>query len=240
MKEAMLVGAADSPEFKRAPIFLQQELTFPYRYGLDFEAELLQHGGKERAFNAVFASPPQSTRQIMQPETYLSGERMDPMPMPDYNKDFKNYDRFDIGAIGEFDVAILVEQYAGVEASQKIYPQWRGGYYYAVRPKGDSSGTLGMMYLSRWADAESAGAFAAIYAESLQGRYKQARDAAESKQPGKADAIETLSGTHTWLTEEGPVVISVEGNNLLITESLDQSTTERLQQELLPVPGAAK
>lgn len=242
MKEAMLVGAADSPEFKRAPIFLQQELTFPYRYGLDFEAELLQNGGKEKAFTAVFANPPQSTRQIMEPETYLSGERMDPMPLPDYKKDFKNYERFDIGSIGEFDVAILVDQYAGAEESKKIYPQWRGGYYYAVRPKGDSTGTLGVMYFSRWSDAESAGKFAAIYAKSLEGRYRQVHDAAEpgGKPSANLHAIEILSGTHTWLTEEGLVVVSVEGNALLITESLDQPTTERLEHELLPVPAAAK
>ena len=42
LKEGMLVGTADSPEFKNAPIFLKEELTFPYRYGLDFEAELLR------------------------------------------------------------------------------------------------------------------------------------------------------------------------------------------------------
>jgi hypothetical protein len=34
------------------------------------------------------------------------------------------------------------------------------------------------------------------------------------------------------MTEEGPVVIAVEGDSILITESLDQSTTERLKQEL--------
>ncbi len=242
MKEAMLVGAADSPEFKRAPIFLQQELTFPYRYGLDFEVELLQHGGKAKAFTAVFSNPPQSTRQIMEPDTYLSGERMDPMPLPDYKKDFQNYERFDIGAIGEFDVAILVDQYAGVEESRKIYPQWRGGYYYAVRPKGHSAGTLGVMYLSRWSNSESAGRFAAIYAKSLAQRYKQVHDAAEpgEKWAGDLHGIETLSGMHTWLTEEGLVVISMEGNNVLITESLDPPTTERLRQELLPASTGVK
>jgi hypothetical protein len=34
------------------------------------------------------------------------------------------------------------------------------------------------------------------------------------------------------MTEEGRVVIAVEGDSILITESLEQSTTEHLEQEL--------
>jgi hypothetical protein len=41
-----------------------------------------------------------------------------------------------------------------------------------------------------------------------------------------------LTGPRTWTTEEGPVVIDVEADGVLITESLDQPTTERLRQEL--------
>jgi len=95
-----------------------------------------------------------------------------------------------------------------------------------------------VMYLSRWSGAESAGKFAAIYAKSLEGRYKQVGDATKpgEKPVGNLHAIETLNGRHVWLTEEGPVVISVDANHVLITESLDQPTTERLEQELLPVP----
>ena len=42
LKQGMLVGTADSPAFRDAPIFLKEELTFPYRYGLDFTAALLK------------------------------------------------------------------------------------------------------------------------------------------------------------------------------------------------------
>src|ERR1700684_819292 len=122
LKEGMLVGTADSPEFKNAPVFLKEELTFPYRYGLDFEAELLRAGGKEKAFAATLRNPPHTTRQIMEPKTYLSGESIEPMRLPDFQRDFKNYDRFDVGAMGEFDVAILVDQYAGTDATQRLYP----------------------------------------------------------------------------------------------------------------------
>src|ERR1700680_3826621 len=233
LKEGMLVGTADSVEFKNAPIFLKEELTFPYRYGLDFEAELLRIGGKEKAFAATLGNPPRTTRQIMEPKTYLSGESIEPMRLPDFQRDFKNYERFDVGAIGEFDVAILVDQYAGTEASHNLYPHWRGGYYYAARPKGDPSAPLALLYVSRWASREKASAFAAIYAQSLAKRYKHVHGVSEGgAHTVDLQKLESLTGTHTWLTEEGPVVIDVKDDSVLITESLDQPTTEQLEHEL--------
>jgi hypothetical protein len=170
----------------------------------------------------------------MEPNAYLSGERLDPMRLPDFSQDFKNYDRFDIGAIGEFDVAILVDQYAGVAVSHDLYPHWRGGYYYAVHPKGDPAAPLGVLYVSRWSDAEKAAQFAAVYARSLGKRYKHVHEPTETGRTpvGNLDNADSLTGSHNWLTEEGSVVIDVNGGYVLITESLDQPTTERLEQEL--------
>jgi hypothetical protein len=234
LKETMLVGTSDSPQFKNAPIFLKEELTFPYRYGLDFEIELLRAGGKEKAFAATLANPPRTTRQIMEPKTYLSGESLEPMPLPDFQKDFKNYDRFDVGAMGEFDVAILVDQYASSKVSSDLYPHWRGGYYYAGRPKGNSSAPLAVLYVSRWSSSEKASAFAAIYAQALAKRYQHVDEVVQDGKPPSetSQKVDVLTGTHTWMTEEGRVVIAVEGDSILITESLDQSTTEHLEQEL--------
>src|SRR5262249_1616152 len=45
LKQGMLVGTADSVEFKHAPIYMKEALTFPYRYGMDFIAALLTNGG---------------------------------------------------------------------------------------------------------------------------------------------------------------------------------------------------
>jgi len=235
LEEGMLVGTADSAEFKNAPLFLKESLTFPYRYGLDFEAALLLNGGKQKAFADTFTNPPRTTRQIMEPKTYLSGERLEPMRLPDFDHDFKNYERFDIGAMGEFDVALLVDQYAGVEVSHGLYPHWRGGYYYAARPKGDATAPLDVLYLSRWSDAESAAKFAAIYAGGLEKRYKHVHQVEENatKDAAQLPVPATLTGTHTWLTEEGPVVMVVRAASVLVTESFDQATTEQLEQELL-------
>jgi len=236
LKQGMLVGTADAVQFQNAPIYMKEALTFPYRYGIDFIADLLK-GGKEKAFTALFQNPPRTTRQIMEPQTYLSGERLEPMQLPDLHQIFKNYDRFDVGAVGEFDVAVLIDQYAEAETSNKLYPHWRGGYYYAVRPRGDPAGALGLLYVSRWSNAERAAQFAAIYAKALSKRYTHVHDVGDGGVP--TPTLEKLNGKRTWLTEDGPVIIHAEGDTVLVTESLDQPATDKLEQEIFaaaPVP----
>jgi len=242
LKQGMLVGTSDSPQFQNAPLFLREALTFPYRYGLDFIAELLRAGGKEKAFAGLFTNPPLNTRQIMEPRTYISAEQLQPLPLPDFQQDFGNYERFDVGSMGELDTATLIEQYAGAEASRELYPYWRGGYYYAARPKGEPTAPLALLYLSRWAGPEQAASFAAIYARAINQRYGQVHESVSgaAKPFGDLSHLVTLTGVHTWLTEAGPVVIAVKNDMVLITESLDQPTTGKLQHELLPGPAAAK
>jgi hypothetical protein len=236
MEAQMASGTDDSKVFKDAPIFLKESLTFPYSYGLKFVIKLLEKGGKEKAFAEVLADPPHTTRQIMEPATYLSGEKIAPMRVPEFKRDFKDYVKFDIGAMGEFDVALLVEQYAGKKLSDRLYPEWRGGYYYAARPKNDAAAPLGLLYVSRWSSAEKASEFAEIYARSLAKRYKKseeiANSAGESSQEHPGYKVDVLKGRHAWTTEEGAVVIEEQGDTVLVSESLDAATTETLEKEV--------
>jgi hypothetical protein len=241
LKATMMQGTADSTEFRSAPLYIKEALTFPYRYGLDFESELLTRFGKEKAFAAVFQKPPRTTREIMEPTAYLSNEKLDAMVLPEFKRDFKDYEKFDAGAVGEFDVAILIEQYAGNEAAKRLYPEWRGGYYYAVRPKTDSKAPLGLLYVSKWANPERAAEFAWVYAKGLKQRYQKLAedgDAPNAKPAGYI--VETLVGKHSWTTEEGTVFVEVAGATVLICESLDAETTARLEHELLSADSSRK
>ena len=134
-----------------------------------------------------------------------------------------------------------VNQYAGVEVSKRLYPHWRGGYYYAVRPKGDSAAPLALMYLSRWSSPEKASEFAFVYAKGLKDRYVRVHNVEEEATDTKhaAYTVETLTGKHSWLTEEGPVVIEVKGDTVLVSESLDQDTTAKIEREIFST-GARK
>jgi len=251
MEEETLTGNSATKVFNEAPIFMKESLTFPYSYGMGFVVTLMQKGGKEKAFAGVLRNPPHTTRQIMEPDTYLSGEKIEPMRVPDFKHDFKDYQKFDIGAMGEFDVAVLIQQYAGKPLSKRMYPEWRGGYYYAAKPKPDPKSdasripSLGLLYVSRWSSADKAAEFAEIYAESLKQRYKKAEQegdpvsqkaAAQNAEP----KVNLLKGRHAWLTEDGAVVIEEQGDTVFVSESLDAATTAALEKEVFSASATPK
>ncbi len=240
LNESMATGSADSKVYQNAPVFMKEALTFPYRYGVQFEAEILRQQGKQKAFASTFENPPQTSREIMEPQTYIAGERIAPLPLPDFKHIFKDYDRFDIGAIGEFDVAVLAEQYAGVDASKRIYPSWRGGYYYSVHPKGNPSAPLQLVFVSKWADPKAAAQFAAIYARGMQERYSSVKLPEGSNLPSDLKDLKTLGGDHTWNTEEGAVVIDVKGDTVLVTESLSPQITSEFRQVVFSMASTAQ
>jgi hypothetical protein len=221
----MATGGTDSVQYRNAPIFLKESLTFPYRYGLEFEAEVLRARGKQQAFAMTFQTPPRTSREIMEPQTYLAGEHLAPLPLPDFKNIFKEYDRFDVGAIGEFDVYMLAEQYASEKDAKQIYPNWRGGYYYSVKPKRNPAGPLGLVFVSRWANSKAAAQFAAVYARGIQQRYKNASAPAGTELPPELKNLLTLSGSHSWRTDDGAIVLDVKGNTVLVTESIDPRIT---------------
>lgn len=250
MEDETLTGTAGTKVFNTAPIFMKESLTFPYSYGMDFVIKVMEAGGKERAFDGVLRNPPHTTRQIMQPEMYLSGEKIAPMRVPDFKHDFKDYQKFDIGGMGEFDVAVLMDQYVGRAISKRVYPEWRGGFYYAAKPRAKGNGAppeapLGLLFVSRWSGADAAAEFAGIYAESLKQRYKQSAEvgspaaqqtsAQNTESGGDKAPPPALKGRHAWNTEDGTVVIEQQGDTVFVTESLDPGTTATLEKEVLAV-----
>ena len=130
----------------------------------------------------------------------------------------------------------------GREEATAIYPEWRGGYYFAGKRKvgksADKSAPIAVLYISRWSSPAKAAEFAAVYAKSLAQRYQKRQGlgtdgkAAEDAPP--ADSWRTLRGRHAWMTEEGIVVIEVRGDEILISESLDDATTKKVEADFWP------
>ena len=229
IQQGMMEGA-DSPVFNRAPLFLKRVLLFPYRDGLNFERELLAKGGKDKAFAGVFKSPPRNTRQVMEPATYLAGETLPDMPVPDVAKLLgKEWEKYDVGSIGEFDVAAMAEIYSGADVAKKTFPQWRGGWYYAVKRK--NGGELALVMVTKWANAASAGEFRNVYATAVPKRYT-----VDAGAPG--GGVERISASPSveltrWKTADGPVELVSSGDTMIAIESLPAELVEKVRQAVL-------
>ena len=81
--------------------------------------------------------------------------------------------------MGEFDVAVLIEQYAGKELSKRCIRSGAADTTTRPRPKRRHGTPLGLLYVSRWSSAERAAEFAGIYARSLAQRYKKADEVSD-------------------------------------------------------------
>lgn len=226
--QAGMADSKDSPVFAQAPMFLKESLLMPYTFGLDFVKTVMANKGKEAAFAGILENPPVDTRQIMQPETYLLHQVVAPPTIPDMDKlVVPDYERFDFGSMGEFDVYLLAKQY-GANDAPNYYRHWRGGYYFAARAKTAPKNQIAMLYWSRWDSPEAAHDFAKLYADYLPKRYKkaalQAPSAADAKGP---------RNLYVFDTDEGKASIEIEGNDLLIMEGFDDTVTERARDVLL-------
>lgn len=233
----LMLAQMDKPEgeplMDNAPLILREEMVFPYTQGLRFIVKLLTAGGKNLAYTQVEKRMPKTVREILEPEEYLAGRVVPPLLLPDFKFLNADYEPFDAGAVGQFDVNVLLRQYGQTKnAADRLSSEWRGGSYYAVRRKGaktadpNSSADVGLIYVSKWSNEQTAREFAGIYAASLPQRYENVKQAA-----GEA------SGRETFTTSDGTVYIQQSGPLVIAVESLDEKTAKKVIEAVLAQQG---
>ncbi len=229
---ASMADSKDSPVFAAAPMFLQESLVMPYTFGLEFVRTVLAKKGKDAAYSGMLENPPIDTRQIMQPQTYLMKQNVPPLVIPDLDKLVApDYERFDFGGMGEFDIYLLAKQYGGDAVPRNYYPHWRGGYYFAAHAKSAPKDQIAMLYFSRWDSPEAARDFAKLYADYLPKRYKKAI----LQHPALANGTKTTANESAMAfeTNEGKATLEIQGNDLLILEGFDDAVSKRSSEVLL-------
>jgi len=223
-----LDSSGSSPIMDRAPLLLQQSLLFPYRDGLGFEQRLLKDKGAQYAFAGVLDRPPSTSYEIMNPTAYERKATVPLLQMPDVHGLLDaDYQPYDIGVMGELDVRILTELFAGPDVAAMLTPQWKGGLYYAVQTRKAvtpaqqaATSSVALLYLSAWRSEGAAREFAKLYARELDKKYSGVlRDS----------AAESTSDEQVYNGSEGPVLIVRQGTQVFVSESFDLTTARKLQ-----------
>lgn len=222
---------SDSPVMARAPLLLQESLLFPYREGLSFEQALMKDKGLEGAFAGVLDRPPSTSFEILNPKAYERQVKIPLLTMPDVHGLLDpQYDPYDIGVMGALDVRILTELFAGEDAAVALTPEWNGGIYYCVQNKAAKTpeqkaqtGSVALLYLSAWKSEDAAKTFASIYADELSRKYTGVKRQPDSESTGE----------QIYQTNEGPVLIALNGNQVFTSESFDLTTAHKLELLML-------
>jgi hypothetical protein len=210
-----MAAASEGTVMKDAPLVVRDSLIFPYREGFGFAYEVLRAKGKQNAFADMLRNPPLNAHQILVPASYLDGEKQPDPKMPDLSSALKGkYSKFDSGAVGEFDVRVLLQEYKKLPGVAKsIASAWRGGMYYAGKrsPEVKSAADIALFYISDWKDEQSAQRFRFAYQGMLPNRY--------------LDLEKNSSG---WSSSAGDIRIVQQGSRVLICEGFDAQTADAL------------
>jgi hypothetical protein len=229
MRSSMTDGK-NLPVLAAAPAYLRESLLMPYAFGFDFEHAVLAAKGTQAAFDGVLKSPPIDTFEIMDSNAYLQNQSVAPLKIPDLDKLIgSDYERYDFGSMGAFDVYLLAKQYAPDKDPKDYYPHWRGGYYLAAHAKVVAKDKLALIYVSRWDSPEAAKAFAKMYGDYVPKRYEKVDRLPDSCPVAN---VQSECSGQQWNTPEGPVLIEVQGNEVLVLEGLNDAVTQRARASL--------
>ncbi len=234
MEEPAVKAVADSQMLHDAPMILRESGSFAYNEGLIFEGELLHKGGRKMAFAGAFARPPRNSHEVLQPESYINGEKLPPVGIPDMKAVLgSQYEVYDSGGIGELDVRALLKQYGERKIADDVSSAWQGGEYMTFHRKDKpiaevsaTTGDLTLLYVSRWKSLQAAERFARFYANTVGQRYHNVA----------AQPLPACSGTDCpvsaaqFTTEEGPVIVEqFADNSVIVSESFDVTTAAKLR-----------
>jgi len=196
----------------------------------------------------VFARPPRSSHEVLQPDAYINQEKLPPVRIPDMQALLAGqYDAYDSGGVGEVDIRALLKQYGERKIADDLSSAWQGGAYVTYRRKETamadvpaSTAELALLYISYWKTAQAAERFARFYAGSVSQRYRSAI----------VQEVQACSGTSCpvsiaqIVTEEGPVIVehrkdAGNDNSVIVSEGFDTQTASKLRTALRDRMGAA-
>lgn len=200
----MSESASQFSELGKAPLYIRESLLFPYASGMLFQNAVLKKMGKP-GFAEVFKRAPVSTQQILHPEKYFDKTLPTEPKIAKFTGE-KKYKLITDGALGEFDITMLIQEYSGKAAAEKIGTHWKGGRLSVWERKTDKHPL--MAHTVEFDSAEIAADYLEIYKKVLAKKSKQYQQDAASN--GDLVLGSTDSGRFE-ARRTGAVVSSLEG-----------------------------
>src|SRR6202795_3276330 len=99
------------PNLAKAPLYIRDELLFPYLAGTGFTQQFLKAQIGWQDLHLIFQNPPVSTQQILHPDLYLHGVKPEAVALPEWKGlipgDWKLLEE---NTMGEFGVEEILKQ----------------------------------------------------------------------------------------------------------------------------------
>lgn len=145
--------SVEMPSTDGVPFFFLETMYFPYTSGADFVTTLWREGGWDMV-NEAWASPPNTSEQILHPEKYLAGEDALPVAIADPLLTFgDDWRELEYNENGEFGTRIFLESNgADTDDATAAAEGWGGDATYIVT----NDDEIAMVWTLAWDSEEDA------------------------------------------------------------------------------------
>jgi hypothetical protein len=159
------------PKLQNAPVYIRDELIFPYLAGSSFSQEFLKAHKGWSDLKLLFENPPVSTQQILHPDLYVKGVKPEKVTLPDWKgivpSDWKLLEE---NVMGEFGVEEVLKQFLGQERADRLSPAWAGDRYAVFEDQKTHNASL--VFRLALDTPEDAARFFGQYSEALELKHK--------------------------------------------------------------------
>ena len=157
--------SADSSTLDSAPEWLQQDLSFPYEYGLRFAGFVIEQDGL-KGLDEAYQAPPVSSEQIIDPNKYLRGE--DPLPLEPLAVELAGWDLAFERTFGEWGVRLILLETVTPGTLAQAVGGW-GNDTYRFFVNGDESALVWSYLGESVEDAEDLANALVVHARDVMG-----------------------------------------------------------------------
>jgi hypothetical protein len=206
-------GGADSKLFS-APLFLREQLLFPYSDGFNFVRQMYQTGGGYAGVDDVFRNPPDSTAQILHPEKYRSHTKPIDVSLPDLSQGSlgDGWRKINSNVLGELDIRLILSQLTDSSHGVRGSGGWAGDRWELIEKEGRQA----LVISTVWDTPNDATNFFQTFALAMKNRFPTAKEE-------EASATRQALTTPTAATE-----IRRNGLTVLAVISFDRPTAEAI------------
>src|SRR5271168_1253709 len=207
------------PNLAKAPIYIRDELLFPYLAGTGFTQEFLKAHSGWKDIHLIFENPPVSTQQILHPDLYLNGTKPVAVTLPAWKgvapEDWKLLEE---NTMGEFGVGEVLKQFKKDNSEGPLSTAWKGDRYAVFDdPK---SKTTPLVFRIALDNPEDAARFFGQYSEAL-----------ELKHSGRTNLFRRPN-YFQFQTDSGGVFLRCVANTCLTVEGATRETYDKIDKAI--------
>jgi hypothetical protein len=159
------------PNLAKAPIYIRDELLFPYLAGTGFTQQFLKAHTGWQDLHLIFQNPPLSTQQIIHPDLYLQNVKPEAVALPQWKglvpDDWKLLEE---NTMGEFGFGEILKQFLDENRADLLSPAWKGDRYATFEDAKTKNHPL--VFRLALDNADDAARFFGQYSEALAKKYK--------------------------------------------------------------------